>query len=200
MDVIGGPEPISPRDMAVLGVIEEEDLSSFSFEGLKRRTGTHPETLSRVLGRLEEQGVIEKTDVGYGLTMKGREFFAPHQLSEQEQRLTLLKTMLPWKPSPQEVFYRLRGKWFGNLRWLGRTQTPEGMILKWVTDDGGVQLDARFSPPELTIEGKLLHGSEPGAAVAASIQLLSQITRLYSGPRDGRALLFELQPPYFMPN
>ena len=41
----------SERDTNVLHIIDEEDLTSFTFEGLKRRLGMHPETLSRLIDR-----------------------------------------------------------------------------------------------------------------------------------------------------
>ena len=53
------------RDTNVLHIIDEEDLSSFTFEGLKRRLGMHPETLSRVLYRLADEGILEKGVEGY---------------------------------------------------------------------------------------------------------------------------------------
>ncbi len=40
---------LSERDADVLALIENEDLTIFTFDGLKRRTGLHPETLSRIL-------------------------------------------------------------------------------------------------------------------------------------------------------
>ena len=38
---------LSERDADVLALIENEGLAIFTFDGLKRRTGLHPETLSR---------------------------------------------------------------------------------------------------------------------------------------------------------
>ena len=35
---------LSERDADVLALIETEDLAVFTFDGLKRRTGLHPET------------------------------------------------------------------------------------------------------------------------------------------------------------
>lgn len=45
----------SERDSDVLSLIEEEGLTVFTFDGLKRRTGIHPETLSRILSRLRRR-------------------------------------------------------------------------------------------------------------------------------------------------
>ena len=56
---------LSERDADVLALIEKEDLAVFTFDGIKRRTGLHPETLSRVLARLEEEGILKKQADGY---------------------------------------------------------------------------------------------------------------------------------------
>jgi len=190
---------MSERDMGVLRVLEEEELAGFSFEGLKRRVGTHPETLSRVLGRLEEQNIVERAEDGYRVTTRGKEHLMMHPTENSGERLTLLKTMLPPNGSVQSVFANLRGKWFGNLRWLGNSQGGSDVVMKWVTDDGKVQLDARFTPGELTIEARLLQGRELAAAVRAAHQLLAHISRSYALPTK-RVLLFEAFPSSLTPN
>ena len=63
----------SERDAEVLRFLGEEDLLGFTFEGLRRRLGTHSETLSRILHRLEDQMILEKTSEGYHVTHKGKE-------------------------------------------------------------------------------------------------------------------------------
>ncbi len=63
---------LSERDMEVLRFIGDESLMGFTFEGLRRSTGTHAETLSRILDRLEEQSVLEKTEHGYKVTEQGQ--------------------------------------------------------------------------------------------------------------------------------
>jgi len=200
IDEVNDLGPVSGRDLNVLKVIEEEDLTSFSFEGLKRRIHTHPETLSRALERLEEQSIVERAEGNYRLTPKGREYLGLHPADGPRERLTILKTMLPPSLSVQQVLHDLRGKWFGTLRWLGYSESGGDLVMKWVTDDGNVQLDARFTPLELTIEGRLLQGRELAGAVRAAHQLLAHITKFYTRPKTGRVLLFEAFPPYLMPN
>jgi DNA-binding MarR family transcriptional regulator len=190
---------ITERDMGVLKVLEEEELANFSFEGLKRRIGTHPETLSRVLSRLEEQNIVERAEDGYRVTTAGKERLLIHPAENSGERLTLLKTMLPPNGSLQSVLANLRGRWFGNLRWLGNTRAEDDIVMKWVTDDGKVQLDARFTPVELTIEARLLHGRELAGAVRAAHQLLAHISQSYSASAK-RVLLFERFPSSFTPN
>jgi len=190
---------LNERDMGVLRVLEEEDLSTFSFEGMKRRIGSHPETLSRVLGRLEEQNIVERAQDGYRVTEAGREQLQIHPIETAGERLTLLKTMLPPGGSLQSVYSNLRGRWFGNLRWLGDSQGASEAVMKWVTDDGKVQLDAKFALNELTVEARLLHGRELASAVRATHQLLAHISRAYAQPNK-RILLYEAFPTSSTPN
>ena len=192
--------PADERELGILRVIEEEDLEGFSFEGLKRRISAHPETLSRALDRLQEQSFIERYEDGYRVTSRGRDRLAVHQADAAGNRLTILKTMLPPGVNQQLIFGSLKGRWFGNLRWLGYSEGGGDVVMKWVTDDGTVQLDARFARAELTVEGRLLRGKELARAVRAAHLLLAHISRAYGAPRLGRTLLFEVFPDYETPN
>jgi hypothetical protein len=51
---------LSERDADVLALIETEDLATFTFDGLKRRTGLHSETLSRILSTTRRRRHCEK--------------------------------------------------------------------------------------------------------------------------------------------
>src|ERR1039457_1806999 len=84
--------PFSERDAEVLRLLGQEELMGFSFEGLRRKLGTHSETLSRILHRLEEQMILEKTPDGYHVTHKGKEVMGIKPLvssSESQHRVTI---------------------------------------------------------------------------------------------------------------
>lgn len=181
---------IGPRDMEVLRFIGEEALLGFTFEGLKRRLGAHSETLSRILGRLEEQNILEKTAQGYQVTERGREVTSLRQLSASEPRLTLLRTLLPHVENPTEAVTKLRGRWFGPLRWLGYSEDERGTSMKWITEDGSIQVDAIFSGGELTIEGRIREGKDLTDAIKASHQLVGYISRIYPAAPNGRFAYF----------
>ncbi len=185
------------RDSNVLEVIEEEGLTKFTFDGLKRRLGVHPETLSRTLDRLEEQGIIEKGLSGYKVTSKVRESQGLHSASSRVSCVPLLQTLLPPNLPMRQVASEVGGKWFGVLRWLGYSEEEGKITLKWITEDGGVQVDANFSEGLLTIEAKMLREKDMSAAMRASYQLIGHIAKLYSRPVKIRPVAYF--GSYFMP-
>ena len=191
----------SERDAEVLRFLGEEDLLGFTFEGLRRRLGTHSETLSRILHRLEDQMILEKTPEGYHVTHKGKEMIGVKPLaSATQQRVPILRTLLPYGRGSGEVISGLKGRWFGPLRWLGYSEDERGTTMKWVTGDGAVQIDAIFSEGELTIEGNVREGKDLTDAIRASYQLVGHLSRLNPTGPEGRAAFFSLGHTFSMHN
>ena len=170
---------LSERDADVLALIETEDLAVFTFDGLKRRTGLHSETLSRILSRLEQEGIVKKTPEGYRVTPKITKL--KHQPTRNEESVSLLQTFLPSDTLMQQLISELRGKWFGLLRWLGISENSEGVQLKWITEDGGIQIAASISGTVLNIEAKFLSVNDLNLALKAAYQLMAHIGKLCSG-------------------
>lgn len=169
------------RDLNVLNLIGEEGLTSFTFDGLKRRLGVHQETLSRILSRLEDQGLVEKQAEGYRVTARVKEFVPSPALNTNEPRIPIMHTILSPDIPVQQLVSNLSGRWFGVLRWLGYSENREGISLKWITEDGGIQVNAIFSDNQLIIEAKPLHDKNLNAALRASYQLMGYIAKFYSG-------------------
>jgi DNA-binding transcriptional ArsR family regulator len=183
------PYPLSERDTDVLSLIDEEDLTTFTFDGLKRRLGLHPETLSRILSRLEQEGMVKKTPEGYRVTPKITKLKL-HPTRDETSSVSLLQTFLPSDMLTQKLISELKGKWFGILRWLGISENSEGVTLKWVTEDGGVQIAANISGTALNIEAKFLSGANLDLALKAAYQLMAHIGKLYSGSRLARHVAY----------
>jgi len=177
---------LSERDADVLSIIDEENLAVFTFDGLRRRLGLHPETLSRILSRLEEEGIVRKTPDGYQVTPKLQAMKLHSKHRSEIESVSLLQTFLPSNVFPQVLISELRGKWFGIIRWLGISENSEGVSLKWVTEDGNIQLAARISGTALSIDAKFLNEHNLDVALKATYQLMSQIGKLYNGRRLAR--------------
>jgi DNA-binding Lrp family transcriptional regulator len=170
---------LSERDTDVLSLIDEEDLTVFTFDGLKRRLGLHPETLSRILSRLEQEGMVKKTPEGYRVTPKITKLKLQPTHNEAPSA-PLLQTFLPSDMRTQQLIMELKGKWFGLLRWLGLSENSEGVTLKWITEDGGIQIAASISGITLNIEAKFLSSNNLNLALKAAYQLMTHISRLYT--------------------
>lgn len=170
---------VGERDTDVLAVLSEEDLATFSFEGLKRRLGIHPETLSRILLRLEQEGFVQKKDGGYAVTSRVNEYLRTTAY-DPEPRVSLLQTFLPSDTSVARLVSTLKGKWFGSLRWLGVSDNGGSVSLKWITEDGGIQVEAHISESTLAIYAKFLQERNMDTALKASYLLLNHISKLCS--------------------
>lgn len=172
----------SDRDATVLSLVDEEALSTFTFDGLKRRLGLHPETLSRILSRLEEEGIVKKTREGYEVTPKIAKLKSGPEQSE-EQTSSLLQTFLPSNMQIRNLISELKGRWFGVLRWFGMSETREGVMLKWITEDGGIQIAASISGTFLNIDAKFLKSNNLDLALKAAYQLMACIGKLCNTTR-----------------
>jgi len=169
---------IGDRDSDILAFLSKEDFTFFTFEGLKRRLGLHPETLSRILNRLEQEGIVKKTSEGYTVTREIAKHLKLHPNSPSESRASLLQTYLPSDMPVQQLVSNLRGRWFGLLRWLGLAETHENITLKWITEDADIQIDAKITEAQLTIEAKFLHHANLNRALKAAYQLMAYIGKL----------------------
>ncbi len=194
----GGGLNVSSRDAEVVRAIEEEGLSVFTFDGLRRITGSHPETLSRSLERLEVDGIVTRSPEGYSLTDKAKDSLVLSPAVAGAKRVPVLHTFLPYDASGATIVAALKGRWFDTIRWVGMAESEDSVVMKWVTEDGSVLIDARFSGDQLDIDAKVTKEADMPKAVRAAHQLMGRISRLYSGTRPGsRAALMRIG--YFTP-
>ncbi len=188
--MVGFSNQFSKKEASILQLIIEENLSNFIFDGIKRKTGMHQETLSRALAELEDAGIITKTNRGYRVADNIREHFAiplSYDPSSSAHVIPLIQTILPEDVDLGSILSGLQGKWFGMLRWFGYSETESSITLKWLTVDGKVQIDALFSDSSLSIEGKLLQNNNVKGlsnAIRASHQLMEQVIKLYSKQKN----------------
>src|SRR5467141_186513 len=178
---------ISPRDGKVLEAIQHERFSVFTFNGLRRLLGIHQETLSRNLDRLEDEGLVEKVADGYKVTEQGEHL--SHPLNMGSPAVPLVQTLLPSDVNVDILVSGLKGHWFGKLRWMGYYKNEDGTTLKWITDEEGIQVDAKFTDNFLTIEARLAEGMDRSHAINASYLLLSHISRLYNPVKRAKTIV-----------
>ena len=169
---------LKQRDIKLLNIVDEEDLSNFTFEGLKRRLKIHPEKLSRILSRLMSQEILKKQNKGYALTNKAKKILKQKPTNSRAQNIPLLQTFLPPNISIEKIVDALRNKWFGQLRWLGCSSTNDKTTLKWITTDGKNIISALFYQNMLQIDGKTVSNNDIDSALNASHQLMGHITKL----------------------
>lgn len=177
--------PLSDKDIEVVRTIEEEELSVFSFDGLRRILRAHPETLSRALDRLEEEGLVARSPDGYSTTGKAKGIVRMRPVLSTGKRLPILHTFLPYNASLRIIVSALKGKWFDRMRWVGIAESEEGIVMKWVAEDSSILIDARFSSGQLDIEAKIRQDSDLPGAVRAAHQLVGRISRIYASNRPG---------------
>lgn len=178
---------LSGRDIEVLAFLSEEEFTFFTFEGLKRRLNLHPETLSRIINRLEAEGAIKKSEEGYIVTKEiAKQLKQYPNTNNTPKQVTLLKTYLPSDIPTQMLVSNLRGRWFGLLRWLGLSKNHEEVVLKWVTENGEIQLDAKIAQNSLTIDAKFLNGYNQNLGLKAAYQLMTHISKVCQNKRPSQ--------------
>jgi hypothetical protein len=187
----------------VLALIENEELAIFTFDGLKRRTGLHSETLSRILNRLEQEGIVKKEPEGYRVTPKVTKLKL-HQSHHEEPTTPLIQTFLPSDLMTQHLILALKGKWFGVLRWLGISENTHRVTLKWITEDGGIQIAANIQGTALNVEAKFLTSNNLNLALKASYQLMTNIGKLCQSSHTAKNVLAQNvayygNSPFMMP-
>jgi DNA-binding transcriptional ArsR family regulator len=166
-------------DREVLNILGADLATDLAFQGLKRKSGLHQETLSRALHRLEKDGLILKTDGGgYRLSEKGQ-FLTKNDVAEPTYFIPLLTTQLPSDIDLPQLVDNLRFKWFGDLRWYGISETKNGFDLMWVSGDGSRRLIARFTHSYLSIGTIAKTPREKDMSIQLAYDLFSNIAKVY---------------------
>lgn len=166
-----GPADSGRLDERVLTTLQ--GLSGrLAFSGLRRFLGTHPESLSRSLRRLEREGLVERVDGGYRALA-----LAPKVDARSDHGLRSIAAIdLPPGASAAELLGRLTGRWFGTLRWVGLLERPEGELLAWARRDGGglVLLGLRRGVLSVYLPA-LREDDDPSEAEDAAYELLFHV-------------------------
>ena len=161
-------------------MLSNEQLAEFTFDGIRRKTGMHQEMLSRTLERLREQSLLVRTSRGYTVSNE----FGVTQIEPLNHDgpgrdpIPLAQILLPSDIDINNIIDALQCKWFSNLHWLGHSIIGERIILKWLTEDNQVQIEATFSDGSVQIQARN-ESSELNRTIMAANHLLAFIVRIY---------------------
>lgn len=147
-------------DLEILKLLGDQGESIIAFQGLRRRMNVHQEKLSRALQRLEQDELVARIPGGYTITPKGSQIVDRWLPRETGGLQTILEAYLPADVSPGFVASRLRGRWFGSLRWLGQSEGSGRIVLRWVTEETGVEVRVTLTWGHLVVETDA--GAGPG--------------------------------------
>jgi len=170
------------RQREVLSALSEDSKAVYSFQGLRRKLGFHQEILSRTLDRLEDQNLVEKTSDGYRINSdKDADQFG-YVAEGPAIESHVVTAHLPREADVTLILNTLKGRWFGEFRWLGYSEIPSGLVLSWITDDGRVQLRAKISGDTLVISALYRSGTDAERAAMSAFELFDFLTRQNSLP------------------
>lgn len=197
-------EKISADDLGVndrkiiLQLNDEGELNHYyTFNGLRRKTNLHQQSLSRALHRLEHLGLVEKTITGYKIMKKWKaptsqscitQFTnSPIKLPIESGDFTpLIQTYLPANVMTYDTISALTRKWFGTLRWLGFVEGDNGYVLQWIGAEYKVQVNLRIFSRYVIIETNATDEKERMELMISSLKILDHVTKLAKDQIDSK--------------
>jgi len=179
------------NDKKILSVLNQDsDLidNQYTFNGLVRKLGIHQQSLSRALRRLEDAGLIQRTESGYKLSKNLRSILVKKsridlenlakKISKQHlQFVQILQMYIPTTVKVDEVVDKLVGKWFGNLRWIGLVEGDGGYVLQWANSDKflvNLKIVSRYA----TIESNATSEKDKAESMISAHRIFEQITKV----------------------
>jgi DNA-binding Lrp family transcriptional regulator len=177
----------SGHDLEVLEALEGsfDNAGAISFQGIRRKLGLHQETLSRVLRRLERDGLVEKLKHDYVISKKGSQILGKRNIKTSQTNreivfpIPILRTILPTDASELELEEALSHKWFGSLRWFGSSHKEEGTVLSWTTEDGKLRLSARISNGYFAVESQATTKESLETAIRAAYEIFDHVSKVF---------------------
>ncbi|MDE1841909.1 hypothetical protein [Candidatus Nitrosotalea okcheonensis] len=179
------------NDKKVLSLLNQDsdvNDNQYTFNGLVRKLGIHQQSLARSLHRLENAGLVKKTDYGYKLTknldsvlvkksridLENLSKAMSHHCAQFEQ---IIQLYLPTAVKVEDVVTKLLGKWFGTLRWVGMVEGDGGCILQWASNDKynvNLKLVTRYA----VIESDAVKPKDKSEATINAHRILEHIAKL----------------------
>lgn len=186
------------NDKKVLSLLNQDsdvNDNQYTFNGLVRKLGIHQQSLARSLHRLENAGLVKKTDYGYKLIKnldsvlikKSRidlENLSKLMLRQPVSFEQIIQLYIPTTVKVEDVVSKLLGKWFGTLRWIGIIEGDGGYVLQWASGDKyhvNLKLVSRYA----VVESDAIGDRNKSEATINAHRILEQITKLLKGNAEG---------------
>jgi predicted transcriptional regulator len=188
----GGDEYLSDgknfhmNDGKILSLLHQETgMNYYSFTGLMRKLNLHQQSLARALNRLQDVGLIDKSNKGYTLTKTGILMLSKNSIvrymdktRKGKEYIQLLQTFIDIKIRAKEIVHSLIGKWFKNLRWAGLIENETECVLQWISDDNSFQINLRIMSEYVIIETNAISDKDKFEAMIGSCRIFEQIIRI----------------------
>jgi len=167
------------NDNKILSLLNQHTGTYFSFKGLMRKLNLHQQSLTRSLNRLEEFGLIQRSDNGYKLNKSVQNFARsePDKRKQSEYK-QLLQTYIPTGIYTDEIVRVLNGRWFSKIRWIGLMKSEIGYMLQWISEDSTFQINVRIIWDHIIIETNAISDEDKIEAMVGSCKIFEQITKL----------------------
>ncbi|HTT72867.1 MAG TPA: hypothetical protein VMG99_01765 [Thermoplasmata archaeon] len=177
------PDPTGRLEERILSALNDLH-GQIAFSGLRRALGAHPESLARALRRLEREGLVERAASGYR-AVAGPDADDP---APADALRPIASVDLPAGTSPESVAARLTGRWFGDLRWVGVVDRPDGRLLAWGRRDGSspVLLGFRRGALRVYAPASRAPAADDAETEDAAYELLFRAVEAIRPAHDGR--------------
>jgi DNA-binding Lrp family transcriptional regulator len=174
------------NDSKILTLLNQEAGSNYySFTGLMRKLNLHQQSLVRALNRLQDLGLIDRSNKGYTLSKNGILTLSKNNVMGSidktirgKEYILLLQTYIPIKIRTKEIIHSLMGKWFNNLRWAGLIENEMEYLLQWISDDNSFQINLRIISGCIVIETNATSDKEKIESMIGSYRIFEQIMRI----------------------
>jgi DNA-binding Lrp family transcriptional regulator len=190
-DISVSLDDFQTNDKKVLSLLNQDGNvtdNQYTFNGLVRKLGIHQQSLARSLHRLENAGLVQKTDYGYKLAKNLDSILAKKSRIDLEnlskiisvssaQFEQIIQLYIPTTVKVEAVVNKLLGKWFGTLRWIGIIEGDGGYVLQWTSNDKyhvNLKLVSRYA----IVESNAIGDKNKSEATINAHRILEQITKL----------------------
>lgn len=181
-------EDFHGNDSKILSLLNQETGTYYSFKGLMRKLNLHQQSLTRALGRLEQLGLVKRSEHGYKLNDIDKKRGSDVSRKPCAYR-HLLQTYIPPGIEAKEIVRKLSGRWFSRIRWIGLIESETSYMLQWINEDNSFQVNVRIIWDHIIIETNAVSDKDKIEAVVASFKIFDQIVKLLQGRLQQHAVL-----------